>query len=156
AVIEGTPLPGETPDAAPDTSAKTAPPAQPGKGSVVDPKTVNIQVLNGDPDAGGAAGRLKDSLTEVGFTVVNVGDSPAVDKTIIKYGAGGEDAAATLAAAVPGAVLQVDASMGSAVALVIGPDFDEKVVAPKPGGGATTQGTPPDLSIVNGGSDLCK
>ncbi|PRY43282.1 LytR family transcriptional attenuator [Umezawaea tangerina] len=158
AVIEGTPLPGETPDAAPTTgSSPPAPPAQPGKGKVIDPKNVNIQVLNGDPTSGGAAGRLKASLTEVGFTVVNIGDNPPVDKTIIKYGVGGEDAAATLAAAVPGAVLQVDTSMGSAVALVIGPDFDETVVTPKAGSGDAGQTTPPgDLSIVNGGADLCK
>lgn len=156
AVIEGTPLPGETPDAAASTASTTsAPPAEPGKGTVVDPKTINIQVLNGDPDNGGAANRLKSSLTDVGFTVVNVGDSPPVDKTTIKYGAGGENAAATLAAAVPGAVLQVDASMGSAVALVIGPDFDEQVVAPKPGGDAG-KAAAPDVSIVNGGADLCK
>jgi LCP family protein required for cell wall assembly len=160
AIIEGTPLPGETPDAPPSgTSSAAKPPAEPGKGKVVDPKSVHLQVLNGDPDSGGAAGRLKDSLTEKGFDVVKIDDNPPVDKTIIKYGVGGEDAAATLAAAVPGATLQFDTSMGSAVALVIGPNFDEKVVSPQGGTAPDTasgQNSPPtDLSIVNGGADPC-
>ena len=161
AIINGTPLPGETPDANPTGSPSTgaAPPAQPGKGKVVDAKSVKLQVLNGDPDNPGAATRLKDSLKDVGFDVVRFDDNPPVDKTIIKYGAGGEDGAATLGAAVPGATLQFDASMGSAVALVIGPNFDEKVVSPQ---GGTAQNTasgqtapPADLSIVNGGADPC-
>jgi hypothetical protein len=139
------------------TTAK--PPSEPGKGKIVDPKTVHLQVLNGDPDSGGAAKRLKESLTAEGFDVVKADDAPPVDKTIVKYGAGGEDAAATLGAAVPGATLQFDVTMGSAVALVIGPNFDEKVVSPQ---GATAQGTasgqtsPPEkLSVVNGGADPC-
>jgi LCP family protein required for cell wall assembly len=163
-IIEGTPLPGETPDANPTpatsgTSAAAKPPSEPGKGKIIDPKTVHLQVLNGDPDSGGAARRLKESLIAEGFDVVKTDDAPAVDKTIIKYGVGGEDAAATLGAAMPGATLQFDVAMGSAVALVIGPNFDEKVVSPQ---GATAQGTasgqtsPPEkLSVVNGGADPC-
>jgi LCP family protein required for cell wall assembly len=162
AIIEGTPLPGETPDANPapsGTPTAAKPPAEPGKGKIVDPKTVHLQVLNGDPESGGAAGRLKESLSQKGFDVVKIGDNPPVDKTVIKYGVGGEDAAATLGAAMPGATLLFDAAMGSALALVIGPNFDEKVVSPQ---GGTAQNTaagqtapPADLSIVNGGADPC-
>jgi LCP family protein required for cell wall assembly len=165
AIIEGTPLPGETPDANPttpapaDTSTATQPPSEPGKGKIVDPKTVHLQVLNGDPDSSGAARRLKESLIAEGFDVVKTDDAPPVDKTIIKYGVGGEDAAATLGAAMAGATLQFDVTMGSAVALVIGPNFDEKVVSPQ---SATAQDTasgqtapPENLSIVNGGADPC-
>jgi hypothetical protein len=162
AIIEGTPLPGETPDANPTpsgTSAAAKTPSEPAKGKVVDPKTVHLQVLNGDPDSAGAAGRLKESLLAKGFDVVKADDNPPVDKTVIKYGVGGEDGAATLGAAVPGATLQFDVTMGSAVALVIGPNFDEKVVSPQGGtaqGTASGQTTPPaDLSIVNGGADPC-
>lgn len=158
AIIEGTPLPGETPDKS-ETSSAPPPPAQPGAGKIIDPKDVHLQVLNGDPDAGGAAGRLEEALSEQGFDVVKTDDAPRVDKTVIKYGVGGEDAAATLGAAVPGATLQFDAVMGSAVAIVIGPNFDAKVVSPQ---GGTAQNTaagensaPSDLSIVNGGADPC-
>lgn len=162
AIIEGTPLPGETPDADPnknDSPTTQKPPAQPGAGKIIDPKQVHLQVLNGDPDAGGAGGRLKESLIEQGFDVVKTDDAPPVDKTIIKYGVGGEDAAATLGAAIPGATLQFDATMGSAVAVVIGPNFDEKVVSPQGGTAQNTaagqNSTPEDLSIVNGGADPC-
>jgi LCP family protein required for cell wall assembly len=158
-IIEGTPLPNETPDKTPatDPSASKAPaaPPAPGKGNVIDPKGLPIQVLNGDAQNGGAATRLGDALGGLGFNVVKKGDAPAADKTIIKYGTGGEDVAATLAAAVPGAVLQVDQSMGSAVALVIGPGFDEKVVAPKAGSAQGQAAPPSGLSIVNGGADPC-
>jgi hypothetical protein len=97
-------------------------------------------------------------LIEQGFDVVNLDNHPPVDKTVIKYGKGGEDWAATLHAAVPSAVLQVDESMGGAVALVIGPGFDENIVAPQVGGTAPVPGKtapPADLSIVNGGADPC-
>ena len=159
AIIEGTPLPGETPDAtpAPPTSGASKPVEGPKKGVLVDPKTVSIQVLNGNAKAGGAAGRAKAALVDLGFKVVNLGDHPPVDKTIIKYGKGGEDAAATLNAAVPEAVLQVDESMGGAAVLVIGPGFEENIVEPKAGGAAPPGKTAPpaDLSIVNGGVDPC-
>jgi LCP family protein required for cell wall assembly len=160
AIIEGTPLPGETPDATPTTapSGTPKPTEGPKQGAVVDPKTVKVQVLNGNEKAGGAAGRTKTALVDLGFDVVNLGNSPSVDKTIIKYGKGGEDWAATLHAAVPSAVLQVDESMGGAVALVIGPGFDENIVAPQAGGTTPAPGKtapPADLSIVNGGADAC-
>ncbi len=160
AIIEGTPLPGETLEADPDdTSSPAKPPSEPGKGKIIDPKSVKLQVLNGDPDSGGAAGRLKDALVAQGFDVVRFGDNPPVDKTVVRYGIGGEDAAATLGAAMPGATLEFDASMGSAVALVIGPGFDEKVVSPQ-GGTAQDTGSgqtapPAGVSIVNGGADPC-
>jgi hypothetical protein len=156
AIIEGTPLPNEMPDKTPTTDPSAPkPPAEPGKGNVIDPKGLPIQVLNGDAENGGAATRLGDALGALGFNVVKKGDAPAVDKTIIKYGTGGENAAATLAAAVPGAVLQVDQSMGSAVALVIGPGFDEKVVAPQAGSAQGQTAPPSGLSIVNGAADPC-
>ncbi|MBB5954629.1 LCP family protein required for cell wall assembly [Saccharothrix tamanrassetensis] len=161
AIIDGTPLPDETPDATqppagtPETAAK---PAGPKQGKVIDPKGLKIQVYNGDEDNGGAAGRTTNALGELGFEVVASGNSPVpVGKTVIRYGTGGEDAAFTLAAAIPGATLEVDEAQGGAVTLLIGPGWDEKIVAPQPNGTAEPgkAAPPPDLSIVNAGKDPC-
>lgn len=162
AIIEGTPLPGETPDAAPTTpptsGTSTKPTEGPKQGAVVDPKTVKVQVLNGDENSGGIAGRTTKALKELGFNVVNVNNTDPADKTVIKYGKGGEDWAATLNAAVPSAALQLEEGMGGAAVLVIGTDFDENNIVAPQAGGATPPGKtapPADLSIVNGGADPC-
>ncbi|MEV0676676.1 LCP family protein [Actinosynnema sp. NPDC050436] len=161
AVIDGTPLPDEMPAAPPaDAGAVTTPPpAAPKQGKVIDPKGLKVQVFNGDATNDGAAGRTKNSLLELGFDVVNSGGTDPVAKTVIKYGVGGEDAAFTLAAAIPGATLEVDASQGGAVTLLIGPGWDGEVVAPQAGGGTPAEpgktAPPPDLSVVNAGKDPC-
>ncbi|RKT51522.1 LCP family protein [Saccharothrix australiensis] len=165
AIIDGTPLPGETPDAPvtpspqPEKAEEPKKAPEPKQGKVVDPKGLKVQVFNGDQGNPGAAKRTKNALAELGFEIVNSGDGEPVGKTVIRYGAGGEDAAFTLAAAVPGATLEVAPTQGGAVTLIIGPGWDEKVVSPKPNGtGAEEPGktTPPaDLSIVNAGKDPC-
>ncbi|GAA0227441.1 hypothetical protein GCM10010492_27190 [Saccharothrix mutabilis subsp. mutabilis] len=161
AIIDGTPLPGETPDATPTTPAQSAPtsnaPAQPKQGQVIDPKGLKIQVFNGEGGRDGAAKLAKDSLEELGFSVVNWGGGEATPKTVIRYGIGGEDAAATLAAAVPGATPEFRPEMGGSVLLLLGPEWDRKVVAPQPGGTAAQPGktaTPP-VDVVNAGVDPC-
>ncbi|MEU6150796.1 LCP family protein [Actinosynnema sp. NPDC047251] len=161
AIIDGTPLPDEKPAANPaDQAQQTTTPAKPAgpkQGAVVDPKGLKVQVFNGDEDNDGAAARTKNALIELGFDVVNSGNGTAAGKTVIKYGVGGEDTAFTLAAAIPGATLEVDESQGGAVTLVIGPGWDEKVVAPQGGGTAEPGKTapPPDLAVVNAGKDPC-
>ncbi len=162
AIIDGTPLPGETPDATPTTSTQPAAPtsnapAQPKQGSVIDPKGLKIQVFNGEGGRDGAAKLAKDSLEELGFSVVNWGGGEATPKTVIRYGIGGEDAAATLAAAVPGATPEFRPEMGGSVLLLLGPEWDRKVVAPQPGGtqGQPGKATPPPVEVVNAGVDPC-
>ncbi|NUT98070.1 MAG: LCP family protein, partial [Saccharothrix sp.] len=161
AIIDGTPLPGETPDASP-TQAAPAPssnaPAQPKQGKVIDPNGLKIQVFNGDENNGGAAKRAKDNLEELGFSVVNWGGGDPATKTVIRFGIGGEDTAATLAAAVPGATLEFRPEMGGSVMLLIGADnWDEKVVAPQAGGTTPQPGktAPPPVDVVNAGVDPC-
>ncbi|CAL9668937.1 Polyisoprenyl-teichoic acid--peptidoglycan teichoic acid transferase TagU [Actinosynnema sp. ALI-1.44] len=161
AIIDGTPLPGETPDANPTTPTQSAPtsnaPAQPKQGRVIDPKGLKIQVFNGEGGRDGAAKLAKDNLEELGFTVVNWGGGEATPKTVIRYGIGGEDAAATLAAAVPGATPEFRPEMGGSVLLLLGPEWDRRVVAPQPGGTAGQPGktTPPPVEVVNAGVDPC-
>ncbi|RKT71870.1 LytR family transcriptional attenuator [Saccharothrix variisporea] len=161
AIIDGTPLPGETPDATPTQSApapSSNAPAQPKQGQVIDPKGLKIQVFNGEQGIDGAAKRARDNLEELGFSIVNWGSSgESTARTVVRYGIGGEDAAATLAAAVPGATPEFRPEMGGSVMLLIGSDWDEKVVTPKPGGTTPQPGkaTPPPVEVVNAGVDPC-
>ncbi|MFD1152415.1 LCP family protein, partial [Saccharothrix hoggarensis] len=157
AIIDGTPLPEETPDDTPaDPNQAQAQPTGPKQGKVVDHNGLQIQVRNGDPDAAGAARIATGELRELGYKVVISGDAPATDKTVIKYGPGGEDAAATLGASVPGATLVYETYMGGAVQLLIGPGWDGVIRAPQAGGGeAGTTPTPTDIPVVNAGKDPC-
>ncbi|MFD4672194.1 LCP family protein [Lentzea sp. NPDC058450] len=157
-IIDGTPLPQEK-AAEPKPGENNAPAQQPG--TLVDPKEVSIQVLNGDSSNGGAAASTSNALQQQGFKVVRQGNAPEqAPKTIIRYSKGNENKAATLKAAVPIAELVEAPEMGGAVQLVIGANYDEKVQAPKPGQQGTPQGQPQgqagnDLSIVNAAQDPC-
>ena len=161
AIIDGTPLPEETPDntaADPDKgqTQTSAPPPGPKQGKIIDHKGLKVQVRNGDPDNGGAAGRTTTALRELGYDVVIPGDAPPTEKTVILYGIGAEDAAATLQSSVPGATLQYQANMAGAVQLLIGPGWDEEIRAPQAAGTEPGKTTPPvDLSVVNAGKDPC-
>ena len=57
-----------------------------------------------------------------------------VNETVVRYGAGAEEQARTVAAAVPGAVLQPSDATGGGIQLVIGPGFSSvvPVVIPPP------------------------
>ncbi|MDX8034649.1 LCP family protein [Lentzea sp. BCCO 10_0856] len=155
-IIDGTPLPQEKPvEPKPGEQANT--PAQPG--TVIDPKDVTIQVLNGDPTNGGLVARTSNALEQQGFKVARRDNAPEnAPKTVIRYSKGNENKAATLKAAVPSAELVESPDMGGAVVLTLGANFDEKVVSPKAGGTAqgNNQGQPgTDLSIVNAAQDPC-
>jgi len=154
-IIDGTPLPQEKP-ADPKPGDPNSTPVQPG--TVIDPKEVSVQVRNGNPNNGGAAGRTSASLQEQGFKVSFVGDSPKEAKTTIKYAKGNENKAATLKAAVPSAELVEAPEMGGALQLTLGTNFDNNVVTPKAGSTpqAGNQGQAgSDLSIVNAAADPC-
>ncbi|WP_156076844.1 LCP family glycopolymer transferase [Saccharothrix sp. NRRL B-16314] len=159
AIIDGTPLPDETPDTTvpdPNKAKEPAPAPGPKQGKIVDHKGLKVQVRNGDPDNGGAARETTEALRELGYDVVISDNAPPTDKTVIKYGIGGEDAAATLQSSVPGATLVFDAGMGGAVLLLIGPGWDEEVRAPQPAGAEPNKPSPPpNLDIVNAAKDPC-
>lgn len=148
AVINGDPLP----DGA--TSA-----TQLGSGPLVDPKTMKIQVLNGGNTKAKIASNTADALKQQGFQPVWVDASPdKVDQTVIRYSAGREAQARTLAAAVPSAKVQLDPSMAGALALVIGPEFNGSVVAPKEGTTPQSLGQPQAaaVSTVSGADASCQ
>ncbi|TDV40053.1 LCP family protein [Actinophytocola oryzae] len=157
AIRQDVPLPGEAPkkdDSRTQTQAQAkngvvAPPP-----TLVDPKGVKIQVLNGGNETGGIAGDTGDQLADLGFDVVRVDAAQEpTDKTIIRYSKSREAQAQTLKAAVPGATLVEDASVAGALILVIGPDFDGTVQSPTTGGPPVD--VPDNLSTVNAGDVSC-
>jgi LCP family protein required for cell wall assembly len=174
AVIEGHPIPGdqtagggdpaadsgaEGPAAAPEPGAAVpeaggaAPPAV--EGPTIAPSAVSVDVLNGTGKTG-LAGTVADLLRGQGFTVGSVGnESGTVNETVVRYGPNVLEQARTVAAAVPGSVLQQSDSIGDTVQLVIGPGYSTvvpvQVSAPPadgaaPGSAAPTAAPPKPIS----------
>ncbi len=109
-----------------DATAPAEEPAAPTAAATVDPSEVSVAVFNGSGVAG-VAGSAAADLTAAGFTVASTGnaDSTAYTATEIRYAAGDEALAATVAAQIPGATTaQVDDVTAGTVQLVIGSDFN--------------------------------
>nr|MBA3368282.1 LytR C-terminal domain-containing protein [Geodermatophilaceae bacterium] len=99
------------------------PPAAP---ELVDPSEVSVSVFNGS-GAGGLAGQTQSELEAAGFVVSSTGNADSSDysQTEIRYAEGQESQAATLAGAIPGAVIRADAGVqGNEVQLILGSDFN--------------------------------
>jgi hypothetical protein len=113
--------------AAPSPAPTSAPAPAAGSGVTVPPAQVTVDVLNGTSRTGLAA-TAATALKQVGFAVGTVGNAPSpVAKTVVRYGSGAEAKARTVAAAVPGSVLQADPAAGAGVRLVIGPGWSTAV-----------------------------
>ena len=112
----------EASPAATGTSATATTSAAP---KPVAPSSIKVQVFNGSGKAGLAASAAA-ALQSAGFVVTATGnaDSSKYTKTEIRYAAGDEQLAATLAAKFPGATTTVrsDATSGT-VQVVLGSDF---------------------------------
>jgi LCP family protein required for cell wall assembly len=139
AVIEGTQVPeqflmspeeaavpaeeapaGDTPPA-----VEVAPPAA--DALTVPPSSVAVDVLNGTGTTG-LAGTVADLMRAQGFSVGAVGNEPGtVNESVVRHGPNVLEQARTVAAAVPGAVLQPSDSIGDTVQLVIGPGYSTVV-----------------------------
>jgi hypothetical protein len=148
-VIDGARLPAEVLEAqraaaTAAAEAATAPAPAPEEPSGPQPLTaapaqVAVDVLNGTATSGLAA-TVADALRGQGFVVGAVGNEPGtVNESVVRFGPGAEEQARTVAAAVPGAVLEPSAEIGGAVQLVIGPGYSTVVpvqvgapVAPEP------------------------
>ena len=101
--------------------AASAPPAQP---LVVRPGAVRVRVLNGAGVAG-LGRRAFGDLERVGFQLVGAPGNRGADaaRTTVRHGPDKADSARTLAAAVPGSTVEVDASLGATLELVVGSDY---------------------------------
>jgi hypothetical protein len=146
AVIEGSEVPAElvTPErpvaaagAAPAGGGDAAAPAEPAPEQAVEPAaaealtvppgSVTVDVLNGTGTTGLGA-TVADLLRGQGFVVGAVGnEAGAVNETVVRYGPGVLEQARTVAAAVPGAVMQASDAIGDTVQLVIGPGYSTVV-----------------------------
>ncbi|WP_347057885.1 LCP family protein [Blastococcus sp. HT6-30] len=94
--------------------------------ATVDPSTVSVDVYNGSGTSGLAA-KAASALMAAGFSVGATGNASSMDhdQTEVRYAAGDEALANTVAAAIPGAVTEEsdDAASGT-VQLVLGGDFN--------------------------------
>ncbi|MGY2083703.1 LytR C-terminal domain-containing protein [Blastococcus sp. SYSU DS0539] len=91
------------------------------------PAEVTVDVLNGTATSGLAA-TVSEALRGQGFVVGTVGNEPGtVNESVVRYGPAALERARTVAAAVPGAVLQPSDALGEAVQLVIGPGYSTVV-----------------------------
>jgi hypothetical protein len=157
-VIRDTELPAEllaqegapADDAAPAPAEEPEPePAPAGTGLTVPPAQVAVDVLNATGTSGLAA-TAAEALTAQGFAVAEVGNaSGAVSSSVVRHGPDRAEQARTVAAAVPGAVLQADPALAGQVELVLGPGYAGVVAvtmppapAPEPASDALAEETP--------------
>ena len=135
---------------------KAAKPAGSPKPNVltVAPQEVQVRVLNG-VGVNGLGRKVSGDLQTAGFTTVEPTNAPATATTTVRYSPDNRVAALTLAAAVPGAVLQADAS--TSLDLVVGsnytgvktvkvgdPSTAKPVAAPKP-----SKSSPPAVTAAD-------
>jgi hypothetical protein len=112
-------------------------------------------VRNATSTQGLAAG-VANQLSTIGFRISGTGNAPAgsnANVTVVRYGPARVDSARTVAAAVPGATLQLDPSLGGSIQVVVGANFHgvRRVVVSSPTSG--TGGT--GLQIRTASQDIC-
>ncbi|WP_309229932.1 LytR C-terminal domain-containing protein [Blastococcus sp. TML/M2B] len=130
--------PGEGPEEQP-----VAVPADPGT-ALLSPAEVQLDVLNGTGTRG-LASTSADDLRAQGFVVGEVGNADGtVSQSVVRHGPGMVAQARTVAAAVPGSVLQASDDIGETVQLIIGPGYAG--VEPLPAPVAEPQPVPDDTA----------
>ena len=137
--------PPSTPGA-PGTTAAAAPRL------TVEPSAVRVAVFNGS-GVNGLGRRASTDLSGVGFTVIGAAQTrgTGATQTMVLYGPTRADSARTVAAALPGAVLVADPSLGRTVQVVVGSSYagaKKVTVSPAPGPSATGQPVQPPVSTA--------
>jgi LCP family protein required for cell wall assembly len=137
-VAAATAAPGPAPEPEPE-QPPTPPATQP---LTVAAAAVTVDVLNGTATPG-LASTVAEQLRGQGFAVGQVGnETGTVNETVVRHGPGVLEPARTVAAAVPGAVLQPSDAIGDTVQLVIGPGFTGVVPVPAPAPAAAVVAEP--------------
>ncbi|MFD3747962.1 LCP family protein [Nocardia sp. NPDC058633] len=168
AVIDDQPLPGETKAPEVESSAPAPAPVAP-KQYAVAPGTMSLLVSNGSGTAG-AAGAVASKLGYQGFGIYSTGNYAGGSATTskIRFAAGLEAEAATVASTIPGAVLEQANELGSIIEVVVGTDFAGTVRTATPVGAelpsvpigeplsAGPIALPSDLEHMNAADDTCK
>ncbi|GAB2665801.1 hypothetical protein GCM10027169_29910 [Gordonia jinhuaensis] len=185
AIIDDQPLPGEAelkktddstkkkrPTPAPSSAPKSTDTASTDQTPVEVTATaqssgdVGVRVLNGTGGVGVATG-VSNVMSNDGFDVRGVADaSELYPSTVVRYGPGQEDAAATVAAMFADATIQPDDNVKSGVEVIVGKDYkDDLRSAPTPGGSLTAaklpqsnehSALPDDLSVTNAADTTCQ
>ena len=115
---------------APAAGALTVPPAQ-----------VTVDVLNATGTSGLAA-TAADALKADGFTIGDVGNDPGrVSTSVVRHGPDALEQARTVAAAVPGSVLQASDALAGKVQVVLGPGYTTVVPVQLPAAGTAAPDT---------------
>lgn len=158
ALREDRPLPGQQPAQRVATPSASASPST--SALIVPPGSITVRVLNGT-GAPGIAHRVAADLAGDGFST-SAGNALAHNyaQTLVRYGSTRADSARTVAAAVPGATLVEDPSLGGVVQLVVGQNFTQvvpvHVTAPTTPTTPATSPTPtPSFESVTAEQDVC-
>jgi LCP family protein required for cell wall assembly len=136
-------------------STSSPSPTQAGPPLKTAPENIRVQVLNGSPTSDEAA-RVARDLTADGFQVVSVSNAPRRDytKTKVLYDPAYNESGRTLNAAVTGATLSADASLGSTLEVIVGADSPQ--VSKVKVGGSTATPTPDEtLQTRNASDNIC-
>ncbi|MCF8568901.1 LCP family protein [Gordonia sp. HY002] len=126
-----------------------------------------VRVLNGAGEQG-LAETVMNELIRQGVEVSGIGDASVdIDQTVVRYGSGEKDSAATVASMFPGAKIQLDKTVKTGVQVILGADYGgiETVGALPDAGSTLTTGQlpentshgdlPNDLAITNAGDTTC-
>lgn len=152
AIIDDEPLPGEKRDDTKKDSTTAPAPSPDVRQLAVAPGSVSLQVSNGS-GVSGLAASTADRLAAYGFQIYSVGNySGTSTQTLVRYSAGSEAEAATVASSIPGAVLEETSGTGNIVEVVLGTEFDRTLTAPAAIGtsvdaGPARVGTPDDVEL---------
>ena len=157
AIRDDTPLPGST-----GTSKPTATSTTPAKPLTVAPDAITVRLTN-DSGVEGLAVQAGSALAVQGFVLGGYGNGTvgSVKGTVIRHRAAQSEAARTVAAAFPGAVLKVDESVGDAISVHLGIGAANPVAVPnrvgtEPLPTMTITATDPEtLQTRNAGQDIC-
>ncbi len=138
------------------------------KAVAADPRDVTVEVANGTERSGLATSATKQ-FEVYGFNVAEPNTSSewgVVDTTTVYYSLGNEQAAATVAATLPGARIERIDGLGEVVQVVLGTDFTAVRYPQASGtplnvnvthtGSSTTTTLPPDLTVINGADVSCE
>jgi len=133
----------------------TKPKAAVPKKLTVPPANIRLTVLNGTGIARRAAGAA-DELRTVGFRVAGTGnaDRATYDKTVIRYTPGDEAAAATVAAALPGATTEASGT-GDTLTVVVGHDHKAPVPVKVAGSAAPRPPSATRAPVKTAADDPC-
>ena len=151
-------LPGK---ATPSLSQSASPsgggsPTPTGPPLVTAPSAIKVQVLDGAGDLA-AAQKIADNLTAQGFQVVSVTVDPrgaTTTTTTVRHDPAYDQSGRTLGAALPGATVTADASLGATLVVTIGSD-SPRVATVSVGGSSASPSPTETLQTRSASQNIC-